>query len=43
MEPVVWDMDIDYFEKGKSINSDYYIDLLVRLKDKIAKKKKKKP
>ena len=30
---------IDYLEKGKYINSDYYIELLVRLKDEIAKKR----
>ena len=32
MASVFWD------EKGKYINSDYYIELLVRLKDEIAKK-----
>ena len=41
--PVVfWDAHgiiyINYLEKGKYINSDYYIELLVRLKDEIAKK-----
>ena len=29
----------DYLEKEKYINSDYYIELLVRLKDEIAKKR----
>ncbi|XP_047129544.1 histone-lysine N-methyltransferase SETMAR-like [Hydra vulgaris] len=29
---------IDYLEKGKTINSDYYIALLERLTDEIAKK-----
>ncbi len=29
---------IDYLKKGKFINSDHYIELLVRLKDEIAKK-----
>ncbi|GFU16288.1 mariner transposase [Nephila pilipes] len=42
MASVFWDTHgvifIDYLEKGKSINSDYYIDLLVRLKEEIAKK-----
>ena len=39
-------MFIDYLEKGRTINSEYYIALLVYLKEKIAKKlpqmKKKK-
>lgn len=43
MASVFWDTHgvifIDYLEKGKSINSDYYIDLLVRLKEEIAKKR----
>jgi hypothetical protein len=38
----IWDAHciiyIDYLEKGKSINSNYYIELLVLLKDEIAKK-----
>ena len=50
MASVFWDAHgiiyIEYLEKGKYINSDYYIELLVRLKDEIAKKqphmKKKK-
>ncbi|KAF7265909.1 hypothetical protein GWI33_020655 [Rhynchophorus ferrugineus] len=29
---------IDYLEKGRTINSDYYIALLDRLKDEIVKK-----
>ena len=41
MALVFWDargiIYIDYLEKGKYINSDYYIELLVRLKDEIAK------
>ena len=40
---VFWDAHgiiyIDYLEKGKYINSDYYIELLVHLKDEIAKKR----
>jgi len=40
---VFWDAQgmiyIDYLEKGKSINSAYYSELLVRLKDEIAKKR----
>ncbi len=40
---VFWDAQsilfIDYFEKGKTINSEYYIALLVRLKEEIAKKR----
>jgi len=43
MASVFWDAHgiiyIDYLKKGKSINSDYYIELLVRLKDEIAKKR----
>ena len=43
MASVFWDSHsiiyIDYLEKGKYINSDYYIELLVRLKDEIAKKR----
>ena len=47
---VFWDAQgilfIDYVEKGRTINSEYYIALLVRLKKEIAKKwpqiKKKK-
>ena len=43
MASVFWDAHsiiyIDYLEKGKYINSDYYIELLVRLKDEIAKKR----
>ncbi|KAF7264834.1 hypothetical protein GWI33_022224 [Rhynchophorus ferrugineus] len=30
---------IDYLEKGRTINSDYYIAFLGRLKDKTAKKR----
>ena len=40
---VFWDAQgilfIDYFEKGRTINSEYYIALLVRLKKEIAKKR----
>lgn len=51
MASVFWDargiIFIDYLEHGKTINSDYYIALLVRLKAEIASKrphmKKKKP
>lgn len=43
MASVFWDAHgiifIDYLEKGKTINSDYYIALLERLKDEIAKKR----
>ena len=38
---VFWDalsiLFIDYLEKGKTTNSEYYIVLLVRLKEEIAK------
>ena len=40
---VFWDAQailfIDYLEKGRAINSEYYIALLVRLKEEIAKKR----
>lgn len=40
---VFWDAQgiifIDYLEKGQTINSDYYIALLERLKDEITKKR----
>lgn len=43
MASVFWDAQgiifIDYLEKGKTINSDYYIALLDRLKNEIAKKR----
>lgn len=43
MASVFWDAHgiifIDYLGKGKTINSDYYIALLQRLKDEIAKKR----
>lgn len=43
MASVFWDahgiLFIDYLEKGKRINSEYYIALLVRLKEEIAKKR----
>ena len=43
MASVFWDAHgiifIDYLEKGKTINSDYYIALLERLKDEIAEKR----
>lgn len=43
MASVFWDAHgiifIDYLEKGKTINSDYYIGLLERLKAEIAKKR----
>ena len=39
---VFWDAEdilfIDYLEKGRSINSEYYIALLVCLKEEITKK-----
>ena len=41
MASVFWDAHgiiyIDYLEKGKYINGDYYIELLVRLKDETQK------
>lgn len=43
MVSVFWDaygaIFIDYFEKGKAINSEYYMTLLMRLKKEIGKKK----
>ena len=30
-------LSIDYLEKGKTINGEYYMALLVRLKEEIAK------
>lgn len=43
MASVFWDSQgiifIDYLEKGKTINSDYYIALLDRLNEEIAKKR----
>ncbi|KAL7723768.1 hypothetical protein ACLKA6_017266 [Drosophila palustris] len=43
MASVFWDAHgiifIDYLQKGQTINSDYYMALLERLKDKIAKKR----
>lgn len=43
MASVFWDahgiLFIDYLEKGKTINSDYYCALLDRLKEEIAKKR----
>mgnify|MGYP003416975832 FL=1 len=40
---VFWDTHgiifIDYLKKGKTINNDYYVALLERLKDEIAKKR----
>lgn len=43
MASVFWDAHgiifIDYLQKGQIINSDYYIALLERLKDEIAKKR----
>jgi histone-lysine N-methyltransferase SETMAR len=43
MASVFWDAQgilfIDYLEKGSRINSEYYIALLVRLKEEIAKKR----
>ena len=39
-----WDVQgilfLDYFEKGRTINSEYYIASLVRLKEEITKKKR---
>jgi transposase len=43
MASVFWDVQgilfIDYLEKGKRINSEYYMALLVRLKEEITKKR----
>ena len=43
---VFWDAQgilfIDYLEKGRTINSEYHIALLVRLKEKITKKRPQK-
>ncbi|KAF7266255.1 hypothetical protein GWI33_020292 [Rhynchophorus ferrugineus] len=43
MASVFWDVHgiifIDYLEKGRTINSDYYIALLNRLMDEIAEKR----
>lgn len=43
MASVFWDAQgilfIDYLQKGQTINSEYYIALLDRLKDEIAKKR----
>ncbi|KAL7726109.1 hypothetical protein ACLKA6_010156 [Drosophila palustris] len=43
MASVFWDAHgiifIDYLQKGQTINSDYYMALLERLKDEIAKKR----
>ena len=43
MASVFWDAQgiifTDYLEKGKTINSDYYTALLVRLKAEIVKKR----
>ena len=40
---VFWDAQgilfIDYLEKGRTINSEFYIALLVRLKEEITKKR----
>ena len=40
---IFWDVQgilfIDYLEKGRIINSEYYIALLVHLKQEIAKKR----
>ena len=40
---VFWDahgiLFIDYLEKGRTINSEYYMTLLVRLNEEIAKKR----
>ena len=40
MATVFWDalgiLFIDYIEKGRTINSEYYIALLVRLQEEIA-------
>ena len=44
LAPVLWDAQgilfIDCLEKGRTINNEYYIALLVRLKEEIAKKKR---
>ena len=43
MASVFWDgkgiIYIDYLKKGKTINGEYYIALLVRLKTNVAKKR----
>ena len=43
MASVFWDMHsilfIDYLEKGKTINSEYHMALLVRLRAEIKKKR----
>ena len=43
LNTVFWDaqgiLSEDYLEKGRSINSEYYISLLLRLKEEIAKKR----
>ena len=43
MSSVFWDSNvilfIDYLEKGKTINSDYYCVLLDRLKEEITRKR----
>ena len=42
MVPVFWDKEgiiiIDYLQKGKTINADYYTSLLDQLKQKIKRK-----
>ena len=46
MATVFWDKDgilmIDYLQRGNTINSDYYCDLLYRLKDAIKEKRRGK-
>ena len=38
--PLFWDVQgISFIEKGRTINSEYYIALLVRLKEEIGKKR----
>ena len=43
LAPMCWDAQgllfIDYLEKRRTVNSEYYIALLVRLKEEIAKKR----
>lgn len=43
MESVFWDAQgilfVDYLEKRRTINSEYYMKLLMQLKDEIAQKR----
>ena len=46
MAPVFWDKEgiiiIDYLQKGKTINADYYTSLLEQLKQKLKEKRRGK-